>query len=166
MFFISASWRRRWACTAGCRQVWLIAMLVALASPAGIAQQVADPADVSEAEAAVRQVLLDAYVSGVHVERDPAAVRMGFHPEFVMLVNDDARLVTVSLADWLDRMKLDGVPTSDSIGHRFRTIHVTGDAATAILDIYENGVHLYTDYFSLYRLRDGWRIVGKTFYGH
>lgn len=120
----------------------------------------------AEAEAAVRRVLVDAYVSGVHVDHDPEAVRHGFHPDFVMLVYDDGELVDVSLQAWLDHMGLDGVPTSDTIRHSFRSVDVTGSAALAILEIYENGTHIYTDYFSLYRFPDGWRIVGKTFYDH
>lgn len=120
----------------------------------------------SEAEAAVRQVLVDAYVSGVHVDRDPEAVRRGFHPDFVMLVYDEGELVDVSLQAWLDHMGLDGAPTSDTIRHSFRSVDVTGNAALAIMEIHENDAHIYTDYFSLYRFADGWQIVGKTFYDH
>lgn len=148
-----------------------VALLLAVAA----AQTVA-PADAQEiprprparaqAEAAVRQVLVDAYVSGVHVDRDPEAVRRGFHPDFVMLVYDEGEVVDVSLQAWLDHMGLDGVPTSDTIGHSFRSVDVTGNAAMASMEIYENGTHIYTDYFSLYRFPDGWRIVGKTFFDH
>lgn len=120
----------------------------------------------AEAEAAVRQVLVDAYVSGVHVDRDPEAVRRGFHPDFVMLAYDDGELVDVSLQAWLDHMGLDGVPTTDAIRHSFRSVDVTGNAAMAIMEIHENGTHIYTDFFSLYRFPDGWRIVGKTFNDH
>jgi len=120
----------------------------------------------AEAEAAVRQVLVDAYVSGVHVDRDPEAVRHGFHPDFVMLVYDDGELVDVSLRAWLDHMGLDDVPNPDTIRHSFRSVDVTGSAASAIMEIYENGTHIYTDYFSLYRFPAGWRIVGKIFHDH
>lgn len=144
-----------------------VVLLLAVAAAHTVA-----PADAQEvpqsqparADAAVRQVLVDAYVSGVHVDRDPEAVRRGFHPDFVMLVYDEGELVNVSLQAWLDHMGLDGVPTSDTIRHSFRSVDVTGNAALAIMEIHENGTHIYTDFFSLYRFPDGWRIVGKTFY--
>lgn len=150
------------------RLAWLIPVLVAAAGAPAAGQEAVHPMDAPDgtAEDAVRRVLADAYVSGVHVTRDVEAVRQGFHPDFVMLVNDDGRLVTVSLQTWLDRMQLDGVPTSDTIRHTVREIDVTGDAATATLEIYENGTHIYTDYFSLYRFPEGWRIVSKIFHGH
>jgi len=146
-----------------------VVLLLAVAAAHTVA-----PADAQEvpqsqparADAAVRQVLVDAYVSGVHVDRDPEAVRRGFHPDFVMLVYDEGELVNVSLQAWLDHMGLDGVPTSDTIRHSFRSVDVTGNAALAIMEIHENGTHIYTDFFSLYRFPDGWRIVGKTFYDH
>ena len=147
------------------RSAGIYCLLLATAAALAEAQETPHPTDTTDT-AAVRQVLLDAYVSGVHVERDTAAVRAGFHPDFVMLVDDAGRLLSISLDDWLDRMQLDGVPTSDIIRHEFRAVDVTEDAAMAVLEIYENGVHIYTDYFSLYRFTDGWRIVSKIFHGH
>lgn len=150
------------------RLVWLIPVLVATVWAPAVGQEAPDTMGTADeaGEDAVRRVLADAYVSGVHVTRDVEAVREGFHPDFVMLINDDGRLVTVSLQAWLERMQLDGVPTSDTIRHTVREIDVTGDAATATLEIYENGTHIYTDYFSLYRFPEGWRIVSKIFHGH
>lgn len=150
------------------RLAWLIPFLVATVWTPAVGQEAPHRTDMPDraAEDAVRRVLVDAYVSGVHVARDVEAVREGFHPDFVMLVNDGGRLVTVSLQAWLERMQLDGVPTSDTIRHSVREIDVTGDAATATLEVYENGTHIYTDYFSLYRFPEGWRIVSKIFHGH
>lgn len=150
------------------RRTCVILALLALQSAApAAAQDRPDSRAVSvAAESAVEDVLVEAYVSGVHIDRDPDAVRRGFHPDFVMMVHDSGQLVTVSLQEWLDHMELDRVRTSETIRHVFRSVDVTGDAAIAILEIYENGTHIYTDYFSLYRFPDGWRIVGKTFHGH
>lgn len=145
-----------------------VALLLAVATAHTVApaeaQEVPQSRPAPAQAEAVRQVLVDAYVLGVHVDRDPEVVRRGFHPDFVMLVYDEGELVDVSLQAWLDHMDLDGVPTSDTIRHSFRSVDVTGNAALAIMEIHENGTHIYTDYFSLYRFPDGWRIVGKTFY--
>lgn len=117
-------------------------------------------------EAAIRDVLVDAYVEGIHINRDSVAVRRGFHPDFVMAVDDDGELLVVPLQMWLDHLKLDGQRTSHTIEHVFSRIDVTGSAATAKMEIYEDGTHIYTDYFGLYRFPDGWKIVNKLFYDH
>ena len=149
------------------RACCLATLLVAVSGDVACGQQAGDAEEPpTEAEAAVRQVLLDAYVSGLFVDRDVDAVRKGIHPEFMMMVYDDGELLQVPLQLWLDNLELDGVPTSDTISHVFRSVDVTGNTAMAILEIHENGEHVYTDYLGLYRFAEGWRIVSKLYYGH
>lgn len=111
----------------------------------------------------VREVVESAYVRGVWIDRDPAAVRAGFHPDFVMSVNSDDALARVTLDEWLGRMGLDGTPAEHEVAHVFEHVDVTGGTAVVRLRLSIDGVHRYTDYLSLYRLADGWRIVGKVF---
>ncbi len=115
---------------------------------------------------AVRKVLVDAYVQGLHVHRDSAAVKRGFHPDFVMHVYADGRLIQAPLAMWLDRLKLDGVKNPKTMSHTFDLVDVTGNSAVAKMHIYEDGRQIYTDYFGLYKFDGGWQIVNKIFYGH
>jgi hypothetical protein len=43
-------------------------------------------------------------------------------------------------------------------------VHVTGYAAMAIVEIYNEEKQIYTDYMNLYKFGNGWKIVTKTFY--
>jgi len=45
-------------------------------------------------------------------------------------------------------------------------VDITGAAATVKIDLWRDEVHTFTDYLSLYKFADGWKIVGKTFYRH
>ena len=117
-------------------------------------------------EAAVRQVLVDAYVEGLHLNRDLAAVQSGFHPDFVMHVYDDGHLIQAPLAMWLERLQLDGTKNPKPIDYQFDLVDVTGNSAVAKLQIFEDSKHIYTDYFGLYKFDDGWKIVNKIFFGH
>ena len=117
-------------------------------------------------EAAVRQVLVDVYVEGLHVNRDLAAVQSGFHPDFVMHVYDDGHLIQAPLAMWLERLQLDGTKNPKPIDYQFDLVDVTGNSAVAKLQIFEDSKHIYTDYFGLYKFDDGWKIVNKIFFGH
>jgi Putative lumazine-binding len=53
-----------------------------------------------------------------------------------------------------------------AIRHEFTSVDVTDDAAVARVEIYRDGTHAFTDYLSLYRFPDGWRIVSKIFQAH
>ena len=45
-------------------------------------------------------------------------------------------------------------------------VDVTGNAAVARVELYKDGKHIYSDYMSLYRFDDGWKIVGKIYHRH
>jgi hypothetical protein len=122
--------------------------------------------DASRDEAAIQDVLETAYVQGLHVLRDEAVIRNGFHPDFIMSVNDGDGVILVPLDMWLERLELDGQPNPGLVEWQVDFIDVTGDAASAKLQIYEDGEHLYTDYFGLYKMPDGWKIVNKSFHSH
>lgn len=124
-------------------------------------------AQAPEADAsAIREVIENAYVRGVFVDEDPAAVRAGFHPSFILSVHDADSVIVVPLERWLDVMDLSGEPTGDAVRHVFERVDVTGGAATVKMQIWINDVHVYTDYLSLYRFNDGWKIVLKIFESH
>ena len=115
---------------------------------------------------AIRQVIEDAYVSGIFINRDESAVRGGFHPDFVMAVNDDGKLVVVTLDMWLQRLTLDGERSPETVKPVFKRVDITGSTAVVKLEMWINDKHVYTDYLSLYRFDAGWKIVGKVFQRH
>ena len=45
----------------------------------------------------------------------------------------------------------------------FPLVDVTNDEAVARVEIHRDGKHIFTDYLSLDRVADGWKIVGKIF---
>ena len=125
----------------------------------------------AEDRAAVEAVVRDAYVQGVHARPDAAAMRRGFHPDFRMLVLREGRLQAVGLEEWAARVekaaaeRKPDAPAAD-VRADFASVDVTGDAAVVRLELHRDGRHVFTDYLSLYRFPEGWRIVGKTFQDH
>ena len=43
---------------------------------------------------------------------------------------------------------------------------MTGSAASVKLELHQNDTRIFTDYLSLYKFPDGWKIVGKIYYRH
>ena len=104
----------------------------------------------SRETAAIKKVLVDAYVKGIHIQRDPELVESGFHPKFVMYVLTDDQVIQAPLNMWLDRLKLDGKSNEKVIDYQFGFVDVTGATAVAKMEIHEGSKHIYTDYFFLY----------------
>ena len=45
-------------------------------------------------------------------------------------------------------------------------VSVSGDAAVAKVMIYRDDKLIYSDYMSLYKFEDGWKIVAKIYFSH
>ncbi len=118
---------------------------------------------------AVKAVVKSAYVDGVHAKADPALMRAGFHPGFRMLVLKDGALTPVTLDEWAARIEKGAAERkgpAPEIRHEFTQVDVTGNAAVVRLELHRGGKHTFTDYLSLYRFPDGWKIVSKIFQAH
>ena len=118
---------------------------------------------------AVIQVITDAYINGVHVSPDVAAMRRGFHPDFRMLVLTDGKMSTVTLDEWAGRIAKGAASPSGArpaVKAEFPQVDVTGSVASARVEVFRDGRHTFTDQLLLYKLPDGWKIVSKAFYAH
>lgn len=119
---------------------------------------------------AVKKAVKKAYVKGVHIDRNPEAMRKGFHSEFNMLIKQDETIRKMPLEEWAGKIeeirKKNSGKTSPKVEHKFKFVDVTGNAAVAGIELFKDGVHIYTDYMALYKYSDGWKIVSKTYYRH
>lgn len=112
---------------------------------------------------AVREVITSAYIEGLHMNGSREDIRAGFHPDFVMKVLSDDAIVDVTIEEWIARLPVEGTSPDHTVSHRIPNVDVSGVAATARVEVLFDGEHVFTDYVSLYRFSDGWRIVGKIF---
>ena len=65
-------------------------------------------------------------------------------------------------------MKEDPSPVKDEekVTAKFPIIDITGNAAMVKLEYYKGGNHVFTDYLSLYKFEEGWKIVSKIYFRH
>jgi len=116
---------------------------------------------------AIKAVINDAYVEGVHQRQDLEAVRAGFDPEFRMMVLKDGAVAPVMVDQWMDRVeqlkKDDPAAWSNPTSVEYLLIDVTGRSAVAKLNVFKGTDFFSTDYMFLYRLDSGWKIVSKVF---
>jgi hypothetical protein len=119
-----------------------------------------------EEAAAVKKVIREAYVEGMWIDRDEAAVRSGFHEDFVISIRRKGVLVQTTLNDWLKRSSLDGTRNERKIEHRFTDVDVVGDMASVKIELLVDGKLVYTDRLGLYKFESGWKIVSKIYHSH
>ena len=125
----------------------------------------------TEAEKAVKELILKSYVNGAFNDLDPDAMRNGFHPEFSIYSAKGEELKKYPIATWADRTaqrKAD--PKFDAAknkwAHNFAAVDVTGGSASVKIELSHEGKHVYTDYLSLLKFDSGWKIVAKVYHKH
>jgi hypothetical protein len=144
----------------------IAAVLLALTLGCGCLWAAAGPDD----ETAIKAVILSAYRDGLCNVGDVELVRKGFHPEFRLLGIRDDVLTILPIADWIKRTeekKAAGkFPPPLPVAMEFLLIDVTGNAAMAKVKFMVGEKHVYTDYLSLLRFAEGWKIVNKIYTSH
>jgi hypothetical protein len=126
-------------------------------------------ADDSDVEA-VKLVIVESYIEGIHRNQDPEAILKGFHPEFAMVMVKDGNVSKMTIQEWVARIeegkKKGNKPPTAETTYEFATVEVSGTAAVARIELFKDGKLTYTDFMSLYKFDDGWKIVNKIYYRH
>lgn len=139
-----------------------IGTLLVLAAPS-----VARAEDTSD-EAAIKALIREAYIDSLMNLGDLDKTRAGFHRDFVLLGVRDNQLTRLPISEWIasaEKRKAEGRIPAPFSG-TFPSIDVTGISAVAKIELSQNGRHIFTDYLSLYKFDEGWKIVGKIYHRH
>lgn len=120
---------------------------------------------------AIANIIQSAYVEGLQNEGDSVKIDAGFHSQFQMIrrVENDS-LMLYPIYEWRKRAieaKESGYlprPKSKEVSLEFVFIDITVDAAVAKVKYFEGKEHTYTDYITLYKFGEDWKIVSKAFY--
>lgn len=127
------------------------------------AAETAAPATANPDAEQIRDVIASAYIDGLHKNGDRADIRAGFHPSFVMKVLRDGEISDVAIEDWIGRLPPEGEVSDREVTHTVPNVDIAGRAAVARVEVEVNGEPVFTDFMSLYRFDEGWRIVAKIF---
>ena len=134
-----------------------------LASTAALAQAADD-------DAAIKEVVDRGYVQGVHIDADAAKMRSGMHDSFIMFVRNGDKVSALTRDAWIERIEAGKAqPKPEKKPETRADIDVLDrsvDTAVVRVKLYRDGKQIFTDYISLYRFPDGWKMVGKVFQRH
>ncbi|ALO15151.1 Putative lumazine-binding protein [Salinivirga cyanobacteriivorans] len=118
----------------------------------------------------IQKVIEEGYVQGLHNKGDLQKTAASFHPGFNLLGVRNNMLTKFPIYSWLEsskqrREKSEDKRTSRTIA-KYPMIDITGNAAIAKVELYKDDKKIFTDYLSLYRFNEGWRIVSKIYHDH
>ena len=119
---------------------------------------------------AIKKLVLTAYVDGLQNKGDLNATKEGFYPGFDLLMFRNNMVDKLPIYNWLQYAEMnkekDPEPfTKDELTScEFEFIDITGTAAVTKIHLSKGGKKIYTDYLSLYKFEEGWKIVSKIYY--
>lgn len=127
---------------------------------------------IDKEEEAIKEVIKIGYVHGAFNELNPEAMAKTFHKDFAIFSpGRDGEIRRYPIANWIDNTKStkesdDFNPEENVWDHKFSSVDVTGNSAAVKLELYHEGKHVYTDYLSLLKFDEEWKIVAKVFHQH
>ncbi|RKZ35660.1 MAG: hypothetical protein DRQ49_19085, partial [Gammaproteobacteria bacterium] len=91
----------------------------------------ANMGDVEKEKDAVKKTIVEAYVKGIHINRDVEAIKKGFDNEFNMVYLHGDHVHKLPIATWIEKIKKSKVknpePSKAKITYKFPMVDVTGN---------------------------------------
>jgi hypothetical protein len=116
---------------------------------------------------AIKEVIEEAYIEGIHKTQNMETIRSGFHPEFRMLVLSDNKMIKISLDEWMPRIeemkKANPQMWAGETTYKWHLVDCCNTAAVIKIEVHKNGQYFSIDYMLLYKFSEGWKIVSKVF---
>jgi hypothetical protein len=118
-------------------------------------------------KAAVKKVIEDAYMNGLFPKLNVEAVKKGYHKDCDFISYSYIGIVKRSMDEWLDYIiKNHSEPEEGEVTHKFLSLTVTNRIASAVMETHIAGRRETTTNLTLYKLKEGWKIVSDVIYWH
>ncbi len=118
-----------------------------------------------EEKEAITDLIQASYIGAAHNSIDIAVLKEGFHESFTWQFLHHDRLHSWDLRQWIilvERDKWLRPDWNDRTTADIQVIGYEGNTAIARVDVYNNKVHDNTDFLSLYKFSDGWKITNRV----
>ncbi len=125
----------------------------------------------ADSKADIKNVIEKSYFNGAFNGLDTKSMKDGFHPDFAIFSPKGNEISKYPIATWvkgIEKWKTD--PKFDKKKAKMEckivSLDVTGVCASAKIEASKNGKLIYTDYLSLLKFENGWKIVAKVYNKH
>ena len=120
---------------------------------------------------AIKRVIQKSYFNGAFNELDTESMRKGFHPDFAIFSAKGDALAKYPITVWIDGIEKGKKdpnfdPARAKMVCKIVSLDITGECAAAKIEISKEDKLIYTDYLSLLKFEDGWKIAAKVYHAH
>jgi hypothetical protein len=110
-------------------------------------------------------------LDGAYNDLDTESMRKGFHPDFAIFSASGNTISRYPIDTWIksieeQKRSANFDPESSRMDCRITSLDIAGGSAAARIEISKDGKMVYTDYLSLLRFDEGWKIVAKVYHAH
>ncbi|MGD9345347.1 MAG: nuclear transport factor 2 family protein [Candidatus Aminicenantes bacterium] len=125
----------------------------------------------ADSKAEVEKVIKASYFNGAFNDLDTVSMRKGFHPDFAIFSAKGNAINRYPIDTWIkgiEKRKQDPNfdPSQAKMDCTIASLDITEGCAAAKIEISKNGKMIFTDYLSLLKFEDGWKIVAKVYHAH
>lgn len=113
----------------------------------------------------IQKTVESAYINGVFIKGDAEAMKKGWHPDSNMFINAKGELNKWAIKNWFKVVEEKGA-ADPTIKYEFPIIDYTENTALVKVQIQQKGKLKYSDYLTLYKFKDGWKIIAKSYNDH
>lgn len=115
---------------------------------------------------AIEEIIQSAYIDGIFNEGDAAKVKEGWHYncDIVIYIKQRGVLFKNPVYSFVEMFEKGREGLHPGTSCKFKDVIIEGYAAVAIVEVFQEGKQIYTDFMNLYKLEDGWKIVTKTYF--
>jgi hypothetical protein len=119
----------------------------------------------------VENVIKSSYFNGAFNDLDTESMRKGFHPDFAIFSAKANEISRYPIDVWIKgieqrKQNPDFDKSQARMDCKIVSLDITAGCAAAKIEISKNGKMVYTDYLSLLKFDDGWKIVAKVYHAH
>jgi regulator of protease activity HflC (stomatin/prohibitin superfamily) len=139
-----------------------LVVLFAVVACAGLLSIPIYSASVASSEAAAARVPLEAYIQG-HATGNGDFMRKAFHTEAKVMAFRDGKLTNLTSEEFASRFNGKLAADEAQRKRRIENVEITGNAGVGKI-VLDYPTVTYTDYMSLLKVGDEWKIVNKVFY--
>ena len=116
------------------------------------------------------KIVNEAYIDGIQNRGDIDVIRQGFSADFEMIIFSENNIEKRSIEEWIsiveEQKRTNPGPPENPASAKILDVDVTGNLAVVKLELYRQGRKQFTDFLTLHKFDEGWKIVSKTFYRH
>lgn len=125
----------------------------------------------TDSKAEIEKVIQESYFNGAFNDLDTVSMRKGFHSDFAIFSPKGNEINRYPIDTWItgiEKRKQDPNfdPSQAKMDCKIASLDITEGCAAAKIEISKNGKMVYTDYLSLLKFDDGWKIVAKVYHPH